>query len=60
VAAFKVRHPDFEVRPATDDPALARWLTADGYLRLSPRTSSTDGFFVAALVRRDDRTAKSS
>jgi 16S rRNA (cytosine967-C5)-methyltransferase len=60
VAAFLGRHPEFEPRPATDDPLLARWLTPDGYLRLTPKTSSTDGFFVAVLVRRDDRNAKSS
>jgi 16S rRNA (cytosine967-C5)-methyltransferase len=51
VAAFRARHPQFEVRPATDDPALARWLTPEGFLRLSPRASSTDGFFVAVLTR---------
>jgi 16S rRNA (cytosine967-C5)-methyltransferase len=51
VAAFRERHPEFAVRPATDDPMLARWLTPDGYLRLSPRTSNTDGFFVAVLEK---------
>ncbi|HKR87145.1 MAG TPA: RsmB/NOP family class I SAM-dependent RNA methyltransferase, partial [Phenylobacterium sp.] len=60
VAAFLKRHPQFERRPATDDPRIARWLTPQGYLRLSPRTSSTDGFFVAVLERGDDRAAKSS
>jgi len=60
IAAFLGRHPQFEVRPATDDPLLARWLTPDGHLRLSPKTSSTDGFFVAVLARRDDRRPKSS
>ena len=60
VAAFLARHPQFQVRPATDEPMLARWLTPKGYLRLSPRTSSTDGFFVALLERRDDREPKSS
>lgn len=59
-AAFLARHPDFRLRPATDDPMLARWLTPEGYLRLTPRTSSTDGFFVAVLERRDDRKPKSS
>ena len=60
IAAFRTRHPTFEVRPATDDPMLARWLTPEGFLRLSPRTSQTDGFFVAVLERRDDRQPKSS
>jgi len=59
-AAFLGRHPQFQARPATDEPMLARWLTPDGYLRLSPKASSTDGFFVAVLERRDDRTSKSS
>lgn len=60
VAAFLARHSQFEPVPATDEPLLARWLTLQGYLRLSPRTSSTDGFFVAVLARRDDRPPKSS
>jgi 16S rRNA (cytosine967-C5)-methyltransferase len=60
IAAFRSRHPAFEVRPATDDPMLARWLTPEGFLRLSPKTSQTDGFFVAVLERRDDRKPISS
>jgi 16S rRNA (cytosine967-C5)-methyltransferase len=60
VAAFLGRHPQFQPRPATDDPLLTRWLTPEGYLRLTPRTASTDGFFVAVLERRDDRQPKSS
>ena len=51
VAAFRARHPDFEVKPATDDPLLTGWLTPDGFLRLSPKTSGTDGFFVAVLEK---------
>ena len=51
IAAFVGRHPGFARTPATADPALAKWLTADGFLRLSPRTSATDGFFVAVLER---------
>ncbi len=51
VAAFQERVKGFSLAPATDDPALVAHLTADGYLRLSPRTSATDGFFVAVLER---------
>ena len=51
VAAFLDRHPEFASRPATDDPRLARWLTPAGFLRLSPRASETDGFFVAVLEK---------
>jgi 16S rRNA (cytosine967-C5)-methyltransferase len=51
VAAFLARTPAFAVRPATDDPKLTEFLTADGFLRLSPRTSGTDGFFVAVLEK---------
>lgn len=51
VAAFLARTPGFAVAPATADPKLARYLTADGFLRLSPRTSGTDGFFVAVLEK---------
>ncbi|THD76211.1 MAG: RsmB/NOP family class I SAM-dependent RNA methyltransferase [Phenylobacterium sp.] len=51
VAAFLERHPAFAVKPATDDPKLADRLTADQFLRLSPRTAQTDGFFVAVLEK---------
>lgn len=51
VQAFLERHPEFARRPATGDPALAKHLTPDGDLRLSPRTSGTDGFFVAVLEK---------
>ena len=56
VAAFLERHPEFSVRPATDDLERLSRLTAEGYLRLTPATSDTDGFFVAVLVRADGRT----
>jgi len=49
VSAFLGRHPEFAVRPATDDPNLTRYLTPDHFLRLSPRSAGTDGFFVAVL-----------
>ncbi len=51
VAAFLDRWMDFRVIPATNNPHLVRHLTAEGYLRLSPRSSATDGFFVAVLER---------
>jgi 16S rRNA (cytosine967-C5)-methyltransferase len=51
VAAFLARHPEFVVRPATDDPNLTRFLTPEQYLRLSPRSAGTDGFFVAVLEK---------
>jgi 16S rRNA (cytosine967-C5)-methyltransferase len=51
VAAFLTRRPDFQVRPATADPKIIQWLTPEAYLRLSPRSSDTDGFFVAVLER---------
>ena len=51
VAAFLTRHPEFQAAPATDDPMLAKWLTPDRYLRLTPRTAATDGFFVAVLQK---------
>ena len=60
VAAFLERAPQFAVTPATERPELQDRLTPEGYLRLTPRTSSTDGFFVAVLERRDDRKPKSS
>jgi len=51
VAAFLARTQGFVVRPATDDLHLTRHLTDEGYLRLSPRASGTDGFFVAVLEK---------
>lgn len=51
VAAFLEGHPEFARRPAATDPALAAHLTPEGDLRLSPRSSGTDGFFVAVLEK---------
>ena len=51
IAAFVASQPDFGVA----DIELAgaeRWVTPDGYLRLTPRSAVTDGFFVAVLTRR--------
>jgi 16S rRNA (cytosine967-C5)-methyltransferase len=56
VAAFLGQHRDFRVLPATDDPHWLPRLTAEGYLRLTPASSDTDGFFVAVLARADRRT----
>ena len=49
VAAFLATAPGFSAAPATG-PADA-FLTDAGYLRLTPRTAETDGFFVAVLQR---------
>jgi 16S rRNA (cytosine967-C5)-methyltransferase len=63
VAAFLARTPGFAVRPALDGLAasglvtaaglerLAACATPEGCLRLSPRASGTDGFFIAVLER---------
>ena len=51
VAAFVAGHPAFAVEPAALEGA-ERWRTEAGFLRLTPRTADTDGFFVAALKRR--------
>jgi 16S rRNA (cytosine967-C5)-methyltransferase len=51
VAAFLARNAGFATTPATSDPKLTGHLTPDGFLRLSPRTSGTDGFFVAVLEK---------
>ena len=56
VAAFLERHPGFSVHPAADAPHLLPHLTPEGYLRLTPAASDTDGFFVAVLVRNEDTT----
>jgi 16S rRNA (cytosine967-C5)-methyltransferase len=49
VAAFLAGAPAFRAIPARG-PAEA-FLTPEGYLRLTPRTAGTDGFFVATLAR---------
>ena len=51
VAAFLARTQGFVAAPATADAKLTRYLTPEGFLRLSPRTSGTDGFFVAVLEK---------
>lgn len=50
VAAFLGRTPGFAVRPITLEP-VAEHVTPQGFLRLTPRTAATDGFFVALLER---------
>lgn len=49
VSAFLARCPGFAVRPATAQ--FVQHLTPEGYLRLTPRTAGTDGFFVAVMER---------
>jgi 16S rRNA (cytosine967-C5)-methyltransferase len=56
VAAFLAARPGFTPVPASG-PADA-FLTAEGYLRLTPRTAATDGFFVAVLTRSPDSPAR--
>jgi 16S rRNA (cytosine967-C5)-methyltransferase len=51
VAAFLERHADFRRRPAAHAAALDPFLTTEGDLRLSPRSSATDGFYVAVLEK---------
>lgn len=51
VAAFLARTEGFVVKPATADEHLSPRLTPEGYLRLTPATAATDGFFVAVLER---------
>ncbi len=50
IAAFLAAHPDFAAEPAGVVGA-ERWRTGGGFLRLTPRTAGTDGFFVASLRR---------
>ncbi len=51
VGAFLSRTPGFMAAPATSDPKLTPYLTPEGFLRLTPNTSGTDGFFVAVLEK---------
>jgi 16S rRNA (cytosine967-C5)-methyltransferase len=50
VAAFLASAPEFAIEPVA---AIAgRGVAKDGFLRLTPLTSDTDGFFIAALAKR--------
>ncbi|MGA0601269.1 RsmB/NOP family class I SAM-dependent RNA methyltransferase [Caulobacter sp. KR2-114] len=49
VAAFLARTPGFQAQRA--EGVADAYMTAEGFLRLSPRTAGTDGFFVAVLRR---------
>jgi 16S rRNA (cytosine967-C5)-methyltransferase len=51
VSAFLQRAADFAIQPATEDPKLTPFLTAEGFLRLTPKSAGTDGFFVAILQK---------
>jgi 16S rRNA (cytosine967-C5)-methyltransferase len=51
VEAFLARHGDFARRPAAATAELKPFLTPAGDLRLTPRTSNTDGFYVAVLEK---------
>ncbi len=51
ITAFLAANPDFSATPAIG-PADA-FLTAEGFLRLTPLSAGTDGFFVAVLCRGD-------
>lgn len=46
IAAFLSRHPGFAAEPIAGDH-----VSENGFLRLTPRTAATDGFFAAALRR---------
>jgi 16S rRNA (cytosine967-C5)-methyltransferase len=50
VATFLAANPGFESAPI-ELAGAERWLTSSGFLRLTPRTADTDGFFVAAVKR---------
>jgi 16S rRNA (cytosine967-C5)-methyltransferase len=55
VADFLAAHPDFTVsRPPIADAQT--WATAAGFVRLTPRTAATDGFFIAVLTRKGARS----
>ncbi|MBP6547108.1 MAG: RsmB/NOP family class I SAM-dependent RNA methyltransferase [Phenylobacterium sp.] len=60
VAAFLARTEGFEVKPPTISENLAKHLTPQGYLRLTPAAAGTDGFFVAVLERMQPLADKAS
>jgi 16S rRNA (cytosine967-C5)-methyltransferase len=52
IAAFLAAQQPFESAPATEGALLAPFVTPEAFLRLTPRSAGTDGFFVAAMRRR--------
>ncbi|MDB5432126.1 MAG: transporter [Caulobacter sp.] len=50
IAAFLAAHDGWSVRPPALE-AVQPYLTPGGFVRLTPRTAATDGFFVALLER---------
>jgi 16S rRNA (cytosine967-C5)-methyltransferase len=59
IAAFLEKHPEFSVVPVSDlwrdviATEVPPQIDASPYLRLSPLQHGTDGFFAAALVRKE-------
>jgi 16S rRNA (cytosine967-C5)-methyltransferase len=53
VEDFLARHPDFSVRPVSQElgPELGPQVSSGPFLRLAPHQHGTDGFFGAILVR---------
>jgi 16S rRNA (cytosine967-C5)-methyltransferase len=53
VEDFLSRHPDFSVRPVTEElgPELGPKVSSGPFVRLAPHLHGTDGFFGAILVR---------
>jgi 16S rRNA (cytosine967-C5)-methyltransferase len=53
VEDFLSRHPDFSVRPVTEElgPEVGAKVSQGPFMRLAPHTHGTDGFFGAILVR---------
>jgi 16S rRNA (cytosine967-C5)-methyltransferase len=51
VTAFLERHPGFAAAPITLD-GVQEHVTAQGHLRLTPKSAGTDGFFAAVLERK--------
>ncbi|MDB5734802.1 MAG: transporter [Alphaproteobacteria bacterium] len=52
IAAFLAAHDGWSIRPPTLE-AVQPYLTPAGFVRLTPRTAATDGFFVAVLARAE-------
>ena len=51
---FLDEHRDFTSAPDRIPPALARFMTADGYFRTLPFRDQLESFFAAMLVKTKD------
>lgn len=57
IQKFIETNPYFKIEPADDYlPAIKQFSTPEGFVKLAPHTSGTDGFFIARLKKNHSRS----